>query len=72
MFGLGFEEELEMENQVLAHDLRDIFMDLGRPTRQLAPLKLRHKPVNGLLQNLTKITPPPATSSIDPFDDDIH
>ncbi len=24
------------------------------------------------MQNLTKITPPPATSTIDPFDDDIH
>lgn len=72
LFGLNQEEELEMENQQLDLDLRDIFMDLGPPTRQLAPLKLRHKPLNEKLQNLIKITPPPATSSIDPFDDEIH
>ena len=41
---MGFEEELEAENQQLAHDLKDIFMDLGAPTRHLAPLKLCHKP----------------------------
>lgn len=67
--GLGFEEELEMENKYLAQELKDIFMDLGPPTRQLAPLKLRHKPSEKPIKNLIKLQPPPVHPSIDPFDD---
>lgn len=69
---MGFEEELETENQQLALDLRDIFMDLGPPTRHLAPLKHGHKTSDKPIQNLIKLKPPPALASIDPFDDEIN
>jgi|LauGreDrversion4_2_1035121.scaffolds.fasta_scaffold3070866_1 hypothetical protein len=57
---------------MLAQDLKDIFMDLGPPTRHLAPLKLRHKLSDKPIANLIKLHPPPALPSIDPFDDEIH
>ena len=45
-------------------------MDLGPPTRLLAPLKLRHAP-SVAPQTLLKLKSPPADPSIDPSDPDL-
>lgn len=69
-FGLT-EEEQEIEQRQLEEDLTDIFMDIGPPTRELAPLKLS-RPSHHKLKTkaLIKLNVPQADPSIDPADID--